>query len=158
MSFCYFFTYIWIYGSDFCPRANFVILGRKLDSNPWNVRPCGHEQTCVILSKLVCHSTLIPRKQVEFRCVGGFDISSRRLYPAYEYSLPSTSKLCHSSLLTSKLACHFLIFYIFFYIFSVKATREQTLLLEGNKQREALKQLHFNTSKLCNSVSKLICN
>ena len=60
---------------------------------------------------------VIPRKQVEFRCLGGFDISSRRLYPAYEYSLPSTSKLCHSSLLTSKLACHFLMFYIFFYIF-----------------------------------------
>lgn len=32
------------------------------------------------------------------------------------------------------------------------------MLLEGNKQREALKQLHFNTSKLCHSVSKLICN
>ncbi|MGI6151635.1 MAG: hypothetical protein ACOYIR_06760, partial [Christensenellales bacterium] len=37
-------------------------------------------------------------------------------------------------------------------------TREQTLSLQGKKQREALQQLHFITSKLCNYVSKLICN
>jgi hypothetical protein len=32
------------------------------------------------------------------------------------------------------------------------------LSLQGKKQREALQQLHFITSKLCNYVSKLICN
>gem|GEM_PF-6211813 len=37
-------------------------------------------------------------------------------------------------------------------------TREQTLSLQGKKQREALQQLHFITSKLCNYVSKLKCN
>jgi hypothetical protein len=40
-----------------------------------------------------------------------------RTYDSYNCSYFSTSKLCHSSLLTSKLACHFLIFYLFFSIF-----------------------------------------
>jgi len=40
-----------------------------------------------------------------------------RTYISYNCSYFSTSKLCHSSLLTSKLACHFLIFYLFFSIF-----------------------------------------
>jgi len=42
-----------------------------------------------------------------------------RTYISYNWSNFSTSKLCHSSLLTSKLACHFLIFYIFFIFFKV---------------------------------------
>ena len=58
-----------------------------------------------------------PSKINIYKNINKYPPYAYRTYISYNWSNFSTSKLCHSSLLTSKLACHFLIFYLFFSIF-----------------------------------------
>ena len=58
-----------------------------------------------------------PSKINIYKNINKYPPYAYRTYISYNCSYFSTSKLCHSSLLTSKLACHFLIFYLFFSIF-----------------------------------------